>query len=1245
MNHLHRLQTHLFAALLMGGSAAFSWGQDSALFEDISASAGVNFTGVHHSVAIVDYDNDGWEDIYVGSKFQNNLLFRNMGNLTFQEVGALAGVDDPGDSHAVLWGDFNNDGWPDLITGNYLEANRFYWNNGDGTFTDMTTQLGVGNTGPCRSLHAADFDQDGWLDLYVVNINSQNVMWRNLEGDGFQNLTFQTGTTDMGVGMGSVFFDADNDGDQDLYLTRDGNQVNRFFRNNGNGTFTQMADEVGLDFQGNCMGVDVADINHDGWLDLYITDLYPSELFINDGDGTFTAIGESSAVNDMGMSWGCAWLDFDNDSESDLYIVNDYAFAPMSNILYRGLGDLAFEIVSAGDSVLEHNYSDYGLAQGDFDRDGDMDLAVASTGSITLPGFTLLKNLNSSGHSIQFKLEGTSSNRDAVGARVTAYFDGTMRMDEVNCGQGYSGASSMILHFGLGSTTELDSLHIRWPNGINTTYESMAADSLYHLIEPGADSWLYYGCTETHACNYQSASVENDGSCEYPNAGLDCNGSPLPDFPTLETHSIARLWNEALLVAIRNDWARPTVHARNLWHSSALMYDAWSAFSEPSTVSPQSWLLGDTVDGFSIPFSGVLEPESDSERLIARRRALSFGMYRLLQHRFALAPHAQLISVHLHSQMESFGYDTAFVSMDYTTGNLEHDAAALGNYLAQQYIAFGLQDGSREEIQFQNTYYNPMNWNLVMDEPGNPNMFFPNRWQPLQLAEFIDQSGNEGANLSPDFLSPEWGDVTPFAMDTSDTSLFERLGSTYTVYHDPGAPPQIDPFVDSDLESDYKWGHVLVAQWSSHLDPSDSVVWDISPGAFGRNGDTPTNMEEARLYYLTEEGGMAPGEGEVGHPYNPTTNEPYAPQSVLRGDFTRVLAEFWADGPASETPPGHWFTLMNYVNDQPSTLRKWRGTGEPMSQLDWDVLGYFAMGGAMHDAAISAWSIKGWYDYIRPVSALRWMAEGGQSSDPELPNFNGSGLPLIPGFVELIADSDPVELRGENNEYVDDIKLKSWLGPTAIQVPAIDRAGVGWIRAKEWWPYQRPTFVTPPFAGYISGHSTFSRAAAEVLTLLTGDEYFPGGLGIFPVEAHEFLVFEDGPSQDLELQWATYRDAADQSALSRIWGGIHPPQDDFPGRIIGELVGIDAFLLAETYAFPLLSPDCGSQNGCPCPGDFNQDGARNLPDVLLLLMHYGEPITWDGNGASPVIDLDNNGIIGIGDLLGLLGVWGQPCSD
>ncbi|MEM6348655.1 MAG: T9SS type A sorting domain-containing protein, partial [Bacteroidota bacterium] len=122
--------------------------------------------------------------------------------------------------------------------------------------------------------------------------------------------------------------------------------------------------------------------------------------------------------------------------------------------------------------------------------------------------------------------------------------------------------------------------------------------------------------------------------------------------------------------------------------------------------------------------------------------------------------------------------------------------------------------------------------------------------------------------------------------------------------------------------------------------------------------------------------------------------------------------------------------------------------------------------------------------------------------------------------------------------------------------------------------YQRPSFVTPPFAGYVSGHSTYSRAAAEVLTMLTGDPFFPGGMGVFDAPKNEFLVFEDGPSVDIELQWATYRDASDQTSLSRIWGGIHPPADDIPGRFIGEQVGIDAFNYAKQFfAGNVTEPD------------------------------------------------------------------------
>ncbi|MCH1522183.1 MAG: vanadium-dependent haloperoxidase, partial [Arenicellales bacterium] len=144
-------------------------------------------------------------------------------------------------------------------------------------------------------------------------------------------------------------------------------------------------------------------------------------------------------------------------------------------------------------------------------------------------------------------------------------------------------------------------------------------------------------------------------------------------------------------------------------------------------------------------------------------------------------------------------------------------------------------------------------------------------------------------------------------------------------------------------------------------------------------------------------------------------------------------------------------------------------------------------------------------------------------------------------------------------------KLLAWRGPDAIEDPETDVAGVDWILAENWWPYQRPSFVTPPFAGYVSGHSTYSRAAAEVLTLITGDEYFPGGMSGFEVERDEFLVFEDGPSVDMTLEWAKYYDASDQCSLSRIWGGIHPPADDIPGRLIGREIGPRAFAEARVY--------------------------------------------------------------------------------
>lgn len=616
-------------------------------------------------------------------------------------------------------------------------------------------------------------------------------------------------------------------------------------------------------------------------------------------------------------------------------------------------------------------------------------------------------------------------------------------------------------------------------------------------------------------------------------------------------HSVAREWNEVLLEAIRNDYARPTVHARNLWHTSIIMYDAWAVYDSAS----KTFFLGDSLGNHYTPFTGVPLPTNIQD---AQEEAMSYAAYRLLKHRFKNSPGSN-VSMKLIDSLfvNDLGYDSAYHSTTYSNGN----PAALGNYLAAQIIAFGMQDGANEQNDYANLYYNTYNPTLVPVVPGNPDIIDPNRWQALTLDVFIDQSGNVIPLTTPPFLSPEWGEVVPFALNDSDKTVYNKAGYNWHVFHDPGLPALMDTATAGGTTADYQWGHSLVAVWSGHLDPDDTLMWDISPASIGNIpvNSYPTTIAGLQSFYNYTNG----GDIGTGHTINPSTGMPYAPQMRKRSDYARVLAEFWADGPDSETPPGHWFTILNQVNDHVQSTRKWEGVGVDRSDLEWDVKTYFTLSGTVHDAAVAAWGIKGYYDYVRPISAIRYMADQGQSSDSTKASYSPLGIPLTPGYVELV-DSNDV-LAGGSYENVGKIKLYAWAGPDSIGNPATDYAGVSWILAENWWPYQRPTFVTPPFAGYVSGHSTFSRAAAEVMTSMTGDAFFPGGMGEFLCAKDEFLVFEDGPSDTLILQWATYRDASDQCSLSRIWGGIHPPVDDIPGRLIGIEIGNDAFAYADKY--------------------------------------------------------------------------------
>jgi hypothetical protein len=631
----------------------------------------------------------------------------------------------------------------------------------------------------------------------------------------------------------------------------------------------------------------------------------------------------------------------------------------------------------------------------------------------------------------------------------------------------------------------------------------------------------------------------------------------------LAQQSVARRWNEVALAAVRSDRARPPVIARNLFHEAIAMYDAWAVYEYGGYA--KTYLVGKTINNVSYPFFGVPLITDSTDKALARNTAISFAMYRLLKQRYATAPNAGIINFRIDTLMNNLGFDTSIHAITYSSGNAAH----LGNYIASIIIDMGLQDSCNEVNNYTNQNYGSMNPPLFVSNLGNPFMSDINKWQPLYINNALDQNGFPIGSQQT-FLGPEWGRTVPFCLQTSDITANTRNGFNYPVYMDPGTPPQINALNPMDsMSMFFKMGHAMVSVWSSMLDPNDTTMVDISPNALGNHASYPSSFADQANFYNYFEG----GDSSSGYAINPTTNLPYTPQLVKRGDYTRVVSQYWADGPASEAPPGHWFVLLNEVSDNPLLVKKYEGINNVLTDLEWDVKAYFTLGGAMHDAAVACWGIKGWYDAARPISAIRKMAQFGQSSDSLLPNYNAMGLPLLPGYIELITPTDSLAMVNINN--INKIKIKAWRGfsnTTNPNPPIQTPTGVGWILAENWLPYQRKTFVTPPFAGYVSGHSTYSRAGAAVLKNITGDAYFPGGFTehIIPANSN-FLQFETGPSTDVKLQWATYADASDQASLSRIWGGIHPPFDDIKGRLIGQTIGDDAHLFAKNY-FEAVTP-------------------------------------------------------------------------
>lgn len=445
----------------------------SVTFTDVAGQMGVTNTYNNPSfgggVSFFDFDLDGADDLSLASANGENIyLYKNEGN-AFAYVSEDLNISNLMHSRAILWADYDNDGDQDLFVVNNNYHNLLF-NNHNMKFTDVTESSGISITsnnssGACFG----DFNNDGWLDLYVITYHEAqpNRLYKN-NGDGtFTDVTALAGVGDTSkVPLAVVFVDYNNDGWQDIYIANDKMDGNTLFKNDGDGTFSDVSAQSGADFIGNCMGIAVGDYDNDLDLDLYISNSSEGNgLLKNNGDGTFTQIAEQLGIAVHRICWGVNFFDMDNDTDLDLFVAvskgidgQDFGY---QNVLFENNGDGTFTQTSSTGIDSDSSYS-FGTSIGDFNSDGFYDIAVMN--SAPYP-FELWANSGNSNNWIKIKLNGIESNKNGIGSILEFFVQDKHFIRSTHCGISYLSQNNLPDIYGVGDAETIDSIKIYWSGG------------------------------------------------------------------------------------------------------------------------------------------------------------------------------------------------------------------------------------------------------------------------------------------------------------------------------------------------------------------------------------------------------------------------------------------------------------------------------------------------------------------------------------------------------------------------------------------------------------------------------------------------------------------------------------------------------------------------------------------------------------------------------------------------------------